>query len=176
VLFPPLNGRGGPKWGGIYENVMVPSTVKVLGDPVQGPKQLMGRSKVLTWLGNEELARYERETVAGKYPAPSPMDWNQPWAAARAAELEAKRVELLETDQGDLPLEQHVWRWDVKLEELGFEILEEEVMVPTPEKPWESVLGGGLTIAQVVEQLAAFHRARTGADPEQPGSLLHQAP
>lgn len=41
-------------------------------------------------------------------------------------------MELLETDQGDLPMEQHVWRWVLMLEKLGFEVLVEEVMVDAP--------------------------------------------
>jgi hypothetical protein len=156
ALFTPLDGRGAPRWGGIFPNVRVSDTTYVSKPTGEVPG---AATRVLTLYGDRQLEMFRQRVLLGKYgltPGPQAQE-------SMAMELEAERQRLLDLDpiDGQPP----TWRWNVSPSELGFEVEAVAIERDAPDfglSAWEAI-----PIQQALEQMAEFHRSR-GSDAAPP--------
>lgn len=155
VLYAPLDGRGAPRWGGIFPNVRVSDTAYVS----KPTGEATGTTTRVLTLHGDRLLEQRRVQLLGKYgltPGPQAQ-------AAMALELEGERQKLLTTDapEGERP----TWRWNATASDLGFEV--EEVMVERDSPDYGLSAWEAIPIQQALEQMAEFHRSR-GSDAAPP--------
>lgn len=163
VLFEPIDGRGGPKWGGVYPNVRTKTTRQSLV-PEQGPRRMSAPYRVLTDKGLAKLGLWEKQNrmAYGLEPGAPAED-----ARGTARDKESQR--LMAT-----PEEEGMWRWYSTLESLGFDVVEEEVEVDGPDR-YQSGEFGGFDISELIQQMQNFHRSKD-AGPDNSANPYHQVP
>lgn len=157
TLYESLDGRGGPKWGGIYPNIQVPTTTRT-PTPQQGPLR-ENSYPVLSPDGQRLLNLYEQQRMfelGGLGGRPPQLD----------EDLRRYRAELMAT-----PIEQGMWMMHVVKERLESGWEEEEGTTSAPDVSWGGEFGG-ISINELVTQMQQFHQDK-GHDPANPA---HQVP
>lgn len=150
VLIKMPNGslRWGGKWGSKKETREGARTVAY-----QGPKQQV-QTRVLTPKGELMFKNIRAAISAEFFGHPSPDS-----GTAEAIKVEAARERLMNTPEAEDPKDQ-LWRVDVSLERLGFEVEKTEYEVDAPDKPWMRAFGNGASINEMVQQLTALHQEK----------------
>ena len=167
TLFKPLDGRGGAKWGGMYENIKVENPA-YRANPVQGPVAL-SRTRQLTLHGENLLNTYKQRESISKFG----FDPRGKALESRDRDLQRVREELLshEAKEGERP----TWEMKVNPQDLGFEMEEYTVSQDTADHAYEQVLGG-VKVGEVIEQIADFLERRNGGERPDEGTIGHMAP
>ena len=142
VLFEPLDGRGGAKWGGVYPNVKGTVTT-TQQQREQGPKRRT-EHKRLTPAGEIRMKRWEMNNPPG-------MGMS---AQTLGIRREQEMTRLLTTPEGE-----GLWMWSFTLEELGFETVEVDRETQGPDHAYGGLFGG-LSIPELMQQLAGFHQSK----------------
>jgi hypothetical protein len=170
TLYSPLDGRGPAKWGGLYPSVRRQVTVE-RQVPEQGPRRVL-ENRVLTGLGHRLMAEFEAHIQAKHGPTGF---FHAAMEQQMARERENRYNQLLSAEQEPGKESEWTWRWDYTLEQLGFGVEEIEVTIEVADKPWEGVLGQ-TSVAELLEQMAEFHRRKGVVPPDEQGGHFHQIP